>query len=173
MQELLPAFIENGLTLTPEMEAKLTEGITDPTKKELAVYKFRDEARAIADRANQAYTAVGGKENYDAMQTWAVENLSDEEKQVFTADVNGAPAASAIAVQWLNDKYQSAIKEGHVPTRIKGQPTNTGVRPYADRRELYKDKDYIESPAGKRDGAAQKMYRARLNMTPDAVVFGR
>ena len=173
VQEILPTFLENGMVLTPEMEAKITADIKDPTQKELAIYKFRDKAREIADRANKAYDAVGGKEKYGQMQVWAGENLSKEHQAVFTADVNGSPEASIIAVEWLQDKYDKAIEEGTVVPRLTGQPANVGLRPYADRRELYKDKDYVESPAGRRDTAAQKMYKARLRMTPDAVIYGQ
>ena len=171
--ELLPQFLENGMVLTPEMEEKLTAGITDATQKELAKYKFRDEARTIGDRANQAYQEVGGKENYANMQEWGKENLTDEEKKVFTSDVNGSPQASTIAIQWLNAKYQKALADGTVTPRIQGKPHATGIRPYADRRELYKDKDYIDSPAGRRDPNAKKNYQARLRMTPDSVVYGQ
>ena len=171
--EMLPQFIENGMSLTSEMEAKLTEGITDATQKELAIYKFRDKARAIADRTNGAYSIVGGKDNYDSMQDWGRENLSDEDKIVFTEDVNGSPQASKIAIQWLNDKYQKALSDGTTTPRIQGQPRHTGIKPYADRRELYKDKDYVDSPAGRRDPIAKKNYQARLRMTPDAVVYGQ
>ncbi len=171
--ELLPAFLENGMVLTPEMEAKLTENITDPTKKELELYKFRDQARAISDRANQAYAVVGGKDNYNAMQAWGQENLSEAEKNVFTSDVNGTTGASVIAIEWLNNKYQKAVSEGTVVPRIEGQPHRTGIRAYADRRELYKDKDYIDSPAGRRDPVAKKNYQARLRATPDSIIYGR
>jgi len=172
VNELLPSFLEGGMVLTPDMEAKLTEGITNATEKELAIYKFRDEARGIADRTNSAYGIVGGKDNYTAMQEWGAENLSDAEKTVFTSDVNGSPEASTIAIQWLNGKYQEALKDGTTHKRIQGQPHNTGIRPYADRKELFKDKDYIDSPAGRRDPTAKKNYQARLRMTPDAVVYG-
>ena len=170
--ELLPSFVENGMVLTPEMETKLTDGITNATEKELAIYKFRDQARAIADRSNNAYAEVGGKDNYNAMQEWGKENLSDAEKKVFTSDVNGSPQASTIAIQWLNAKYQKALADGTVTPRIQGKPHVTGIKPYADRRELYKDKDYVESKAGQRDTVAIKRYRDRKRITPDAVIFG-
>ena len=171
IQEILPSFMENGMTLTAEMEEKLTVGLTG-TEKELAIYKFRDSARNLADRTNSAYAVVGGKENYQSMQVWAKENLSVEHQKVFTADVNGTPEASIIAIEWLNSKYQTALKDGSAPRRIEGSHHTEGLRPYADRKELYKDKDYIESPAGRRDTAAIKTYNDRKRITPDAVIFG-
>jgi len=171
--EILPTFLENGMVLTADMEAKLTADIKDPTKKELAIYKFRDEARAISDKINNAHTVAGGKEKYEAMQEWGKDNLSKEQQVVFTQDVNGSPEASAIAIEWLSSKYQTALDNGTVVPRVKGQPAFQGITPYADRRELYKDKDYIESPAGRRDTSAIATYKARLRATPDAVIYGR
>ena len=171
ISELLPTFMENGMTLTPEMEARLTDGLTG-TEKELAIYKFRDGARMFSDRITSAHSIAGGKENYVAMQEWAKENLDEKQKIMFTHDVDGSPQASQIAVEWLHDKYQKAIKDGSAPRRIEGTHHTSGLRPYADRKELYKDKDYVESPAGRRDTAAQKQYRARMKITPDTVIFG-
>ncbi len=167
--ELMPSFLENGMILTQDMENTLTEGLTG-TEKELAIYKFRDGARNIADRTNSAYGVVGGKENYIQMQEWARNNLSAEHQRIFTNDVNGSNEASLIAVEWLNDKYQQAVKDGLPVTRIEGQPHHSGITPYKDRRELFKDKKYIDSNRGRRDAGAIKEYKARLAITSNEVM---
>jgi hypothetical protein len=164
VQEMLPEFIKNGMQLNDEMIARAEEAKLD-------IRDLKIEAMEFKERANKAYSIVGGEENYKAMQKWAIETLPEEDRKAFTADVNNAKM-SKFAIQGLYAEFEKAQSDGSY-SRISGQPTTVGARPYADRRELYKDKEYVESPAGRRDTAAQKMYRTRLRMTPDSVIYGR
>ncbi len=166
VDSLIPEFMSNGMVLTPEMEAKAVEAKIDIRDIKIGAYKLREETNAV-------YKAAGGKENYDNAHSWAKENLPDAQKILFTRDVDSPiSGVSEIAVEWLMDKYDKAVKEGTTTPRIQGQPHHSGIRPYENRRDLYKDKDYIDSPAGRRDPVARKNYQARLRMTPDAVVYG-
>ena len=93
----------------------------------------------LREAANVAYKTAGGKERYDSAHAWARENLDDRQKAIFTRDVDSpVSGVSEIAVEWLMSKYDKALAEGTTSLRIQGQPHNTGARPYADRRELYK-----------------------------------
>ena len=163
---MIPEFMKNGMKLTPEMETKATEAKIDIRDLKIGAMELREKITGV-------YATAGGKENYDNAHAWAKDNLSDSEKKLFTSDVDsGVSGASTIAVEWLMQKYDVALKAGTTTPRIEGSHHNVGLQPYENRRELYRDKDYIESPKGRRDTAAVKQYRSRLKITPDAVVFG-
>ena len=161
INELIPAFIQNGMVLTPEMEKTATDAGIDIRDLKLGAMELRDAT-------NNAHAVVGGKENYDAMLAWGHANMDDAQKAAFDKDVTGS--MSKYAIKGLYGEYQEALEAGTTVPRVEGQPAFVGIKPYADRRELYKDKDYIESPQGKRDPAAIKNYRARLKATPNSVL---
>ena len=164
INEMLPEFLGNGMVLTAEMELKATEAKIDLRDLKLGALELK-----IA--TEKAHSVVGGKENYQAMIEWGKSAMTPEQQTSFDKAVTGS--MSEYAIKGLNADYQKAISEGHQPERIQGQPAHRGVMPYKDRKELYKDKDYIESNAGRRDTAAIKAYRDRLRATPDNVMFGR
>ena len=163
VKELIPAFLENGMVLTPEMEAKATEAGIDIRDLKLGAIDFRD-------RTNSAHALTGGKENYDAMIEYSRGVLTPAQQASFDKDL--ATGMGEYAIKGLYADFKAADESGEVG-RIEGNVAFTGVKPYENRRDLYKDKDYIESPAGRRDAAAQKMYRARLGKTNDSVIYGR
>ena len=103
------------------------------------------------------------------MQAWAIENLPDADRKAFTADVNNANV-SKFAIKGMYAEFERAREDGSVTPRISGQPAHVGITPYADRRELYKDKDYIESASGRNDTAARKRYQDRLRLTSNEVL---
>jgi len=163
VKELIPQFLENGMKLTPEMQTKATEAGIDIRDLKLGAIELRDATTS-------AHQLTDGKENYEAMRTWADGVLDAGQKASFDAALNSG--MGEYAIKGLYAEFQKASDNGDVG-RIEGSTVFTGVQPYADRRELFKDKQYIESPAGRRDTAAQKMYRARLGKTPDNVIYGR
>jgi len=163
VKELIPQFLENGMKLTPEMQTKATEAGIDIRDLKLGAIELRDATTS-------AHQLTDGKENYEAMRTWADGVLDAGQKASFDAALSAG--MGEYAIKGLYAEFQKASDNGDVG-RIEGSTVFTGVQPYADRRELFKDKQYIESPAGRRDTAAQKMYRARLGKTPDNVIYGR
>ncbi len=162
-KELIPEFMANGMKLTPEMETKATEAGID-------IRDLKIGAMELRDATSQAHGLTGGRENYEAMRTWADGVLSDTQKASFDAALNSG--MGEYAIKGLYAEFQKASDNGDVG-RIEGQTVFTGVKPYADRKELFKDKRYVESAAGRRDTAAQKMYQARKRKTSDSVLFGR
>ncbi len=161
INELIPTFIQNGMVLTPEMETKATEAGIDIRDLKLGALELRDAT-------NIAHSVVGGKENYDAMLAWGQSNMDDAQKAAFDRDVTSG--MSKYAIKGLYGEYQEALEAGTAAPRVEGQPAFVGIKPYGDRKELYRDKDYIESPAGKRDSAAINNYRARLKATPNSIL---
>jgi hypothetical protein len=165
IKDILPEFLNNDMQLTPEIETKLTEEGIDIRDVKLGALELRD-------KINAAHETVGGKENYEAMMGWASSQLSDAEKAAFDADIMGAQ--SRFAIKGLYSEYQAAAEKGEAtpPQRLNGDNTVKTVQPYEDRQALLRDKQYIDSPAGKRDQAAQNRYKQRLAITPEAVWRG-
>lgn len=164
VQSMIPTFLENGMELTPEMEAKATEVGIDIRDLKLGALELKD-------KVTKAHNVVGGAEEYNAMIAWGHENMTDAQKKAFDKDVVN-PDLGEYAIKGLYGDYKKA-QSGN-DTRIEGTSHLRGsVKPYADRRELYKDRDYLSSARGRRDTAAKASYDARLKLTPDSVIFGR
>lgn len=166
INEMLPAFIENGMNLTPEMEAKATEVGIDIRDLKLGALELKE-------RITVAHNVVGGSETYNSMIAWGKENMSEAQMKAFDVGVTDSNI-SEYAIKGLYADFKAAGGSSTPNPRISGDSVNSlGVKPYATRRELYADKEYIDSAKGRRDTAAIKSYRARLNATPQDVVYGR
>lgn len=165
LQSLIPEFMQNGMVLTPEMEAKATEAKLDVRDLKIGALELRETTK-------KAYGIVGGEKEYSSMISWAKENMNDTQKVEFNKDLSGS--MSEYAIRGLHAEFKDAVAKGTADRtpRIEGQPANKTIQPYADRRELFKDKEYIDSPRGKRDTVAVNAYRARLRATPNAVIYG-
>ena len=157
VNELLPAFLANGMVLTPEMEAKATEAKIDIRDLKIGAMELREATQT-------AHSVVGGKENYDAMIAWGRGAMTDAQKANFDRDVTGG--MSEYAIKGLNADYQEALEAGHTPDRIRGDTTIAGLRPYASRRELYADKDVAEQAKRRGDIKPWNDYQAKIKITP-------
>ena len=156
--ELAPQFIENGMKLTDDMIAKLEEtGLTE-TEIKLGAYEYKE-------RFESAYNVVGGKQEYDAMMQWAVDGLTDAEKQEFNKDLGNA-RVSKLAIEGLYNRYKANNKDDNI-TRFRGQPSQGAIVGYSSRAELFKDKAFVDS--NRATDADRARYRARLRATPDEV----
>lgn len=165
VNSLIPEFMANNMTLTPEMEAKATEAKIDIRDLKLGAIELRD-------KINSAHEVVGGKDNYEAMMSWAKESLTDSQKVSFDGDITGS--MGELAIEGLNARFKKAQEDPNaVIPRFSGESTIKGIQAYADKRELLADKKYIDSAAGRRDIAAQRNYKARLGATPEEVWRGR
>ncbi len=162
INELIPSFMENGMQLTPEMEAKITETGVDIRDLKLGAIELRDTS-------NRAYGLVGGKEEYTSMMTHMSSTMNEGEKQRFNAMLSN-PMMSEFAIKGMHDAYKTAITNGEPINRIEGNSTNVGLQPYEDRRSLYKNMDYLDTPAGRRDTAAKNKHQARLKITSKEVL---
>jgi len=164
INSLLPEFMANGMQLTPEMEKAATEVGIDIRDLKLGALEFKEKVTA-------AHNVVGGTEEYSAMLEWGKANMSEAQMKAFDMNVTN-PNLGEYAIKGLYADYKAAIANGDT-NRIEGRPANNSIKPYADRKELYADRDYLQSAKGRRDTAAQKMYKARLNATSDSVIYGR
>lgn len=158
---VIPEFLKNGMELTPEIEAVLTEKGLDIRDVKLGAIELRD-------KINAAHAEVGGKDNYDAMMGWASQTLSDAEKAAFDNDIMGAN--SKYTIKGLYGEFEAAKAAGdnnsNNPQRINGSGAgNVGVKAYDSREQIFADKQYLDSPQGKNDTAARAKYNARLAIT--------
>jgi len=165
IKSMIPEFMANNMELTSEMETKATEAGIDIRDLKLGAIELRD-------KISKSHEVVGGRENYDSMMTWAKDGLDDSQKNSFDNDVTSS--MGEFAIEGLYARFNKAQEDPNaVVPRINGETTVKGIQPYADKRELFNDKKYIDSAAGKRDIAAQKNYKARLNITSEEVWRGR
>jgi len=164
IMELLPTFMQNDMQLTPEMEEKLVEHGLDIRDVKLGAIELKE-------KLSKAHAVVGGREEYESMINWARENLSEDQRNAFDKDVSGG--MSEFAIRGLYSTYKEKVGNSEPQDRLRGQsPTNSnGVKPYATREEVLKDRAYINSARGRMDANAQARHRARLNITPDSVIF--
>jgi len=165
VSSMIPDFMANNMELTPEMETKATEAGIDIRDLKLGAIELRDKITA-------AHSVVGGKENYDAMLTWAKDGLDDSQKASFDKDVSGS--MGELAIEGLYGRFTKAQEDPNtIVPRINGETTVKGIQPYSDKRQLFADKAYIDSAAGQRDAVAKRNYQARLKVTPPEVWGGR
>ncbi len=160
-KDLMPQFMQNGMVITPEMEQKAVEVGIDPRDLKLNAYELKE-------RLSTSFEITGGQENYTAMIEWGKANLNEAQKIEFDRALKSGMSQYAVKGLWYD--YMQATGGQSSGDRLRGNPSPSGLQPYADRKELYKDKDYIESPAGRHDKAAIRRYRERLRITPDEVL---
>ena len=163
IMEMMPDFQANGYQLTQAMQDKaVAEGI-DIRDLKLGAIEFKEKVQT-------AHGITGGAENYQAMLDWGSQNMTESQKQSFDKEV--VSGMSEYAIKGLYLDFSKAQADGTAPenTRIEGSTTVQGIKPYADRRELFKDRDYINSVRGRNDKAAQAHHRKRLNATSNDVL---
>lgn len=163
---LVDKFVQNGMVLTNEiLEEAKSLGIDIRDVKLAAI----DMKEAIT----KAHSYVGGAEEYNAMATWAKENLDEETRLAFDKDLG--KGLGRLAIQGLHAEYKANNGVANAqPQRIMGDTSgNTGVKPYANTNEILKANAYINSPQGRNDIAEKELYKKRISVTPDKVIYGR
>lgn len=163
INSLIPEFIGNGMVLTPEMEAKAVEAKIDIRDLKIGAMEMRDATA-------KAHGIVGSKEEYDGMIAWGRTVMSTEQMRSFDKDISGS--MGEYAIKGLHSEFQKAKAEGTVDTttRIEGSHTTTGLRGYANRQELYADKNVAEQNKRRGDSTAWNKYQQKLKLTPNSVL---
>lgn len=165
INELIPQFIENGMSLSDEMVSKLEETGLTREQIELGAYKYKE-----ARQRNASY--VGGEENFVQIMEYAKNNMSASDKESLSAIVDEFTRkgmSTQPLMLGLKAMYEQAVKpEAGNTDRVRGIPTAGGVKPYETRQELFRDRAYIQG-VGKNDAGAVAKYKARLAATPDSV----
>jgi hypothetical protein len=137
-------FAETG-ELSEDSFAKL-EGAGIP-KAMVEGYIAGQKALAEATHARVKGYA-GGEENYNAMISWAAENLSAEDIAAFNTAIAEGPSAQRLAVQGLAAQFQAEV--GKNPQLLKGStapPAHGGYESAAQMHADMKDPRYKSDPA--------------------------
>ena len=160
------------------------EGQTDKVSKEtfeklqkmdpVEVAKMAMEARSKAQQpqareftdqdVQQIHGLVGGQENYNNMMSWAQQNVSEQEVNMYDAVMElGNPLAAYFAVQSLALKYQDQSgKDGQM---ITGKAPKSTADVFNSQQEMIKameDDRYNDDPAY-REAILQKLERSNIN----------
>ena len=116
------------------------------------------------EQANALYGIVGGQEQYGALTSWASQNLSQQEVDMFDAVMDsGDPNAAFWAIRSLAMQYADA--NGYEGKRISGKaPTSSGTqfRSQAELVQAMSDPRY-DSDAAYRADVMAKLERSELN----------
>ncbi len=164
--ELTPAFIENGMNMTPELKQAIMDGGLSEAEVELGAYKLRDSI-------DRAYSVVGGKEEYTAMlQSEVVQSMDDETKAEFDlaikSMIGGKSTMGVLAIEGMYARYKAGDSGEVVSNRVEGHTAPNTVSGYKTQAEMLKDKR-----AADKNPALRKAYSEKMGRTSDSVVYGR
>ena len=116
------------------------------------------------EQANALYGIVGGQEQYGALTSWASQNLSQQEVDMFDAVMDaGDPNAAFWAIRSLAMQYADA--NGYEGKRISGKAPTSGGNQFRSQAELVQamsDPRYENDDAYRAD-VMSKLERSELN----------
>lgn len=172
---------EEGPNVLEKLWDQKDDGFNEDTLKELAQTNpgelakmyllFRnqvDEGQVSQGLTDSEVTELqgiaGGKESYGNMMSWAKENLSDKEIEMYDSVMDrGDPNAAYFAVQALNAKYVDGV--GKDAQLITGKAPRVAGDQFKSQAELIKameDDRYSEDPAY-RQSILEKLDRSDIN----------
>ncbi len=156
---------------------KLTQETFDKIKKmdPVEVAKMAMQQRSQAQNTPQSrefteqdvqqiHGLVGGKENYNNMMSWAQQNVSEQEVNMYDAVMElGNPLAAYFAVQALALKYSDmAGRDGQMLTGKAPKSTSNVFNSQAEMIKAMEDERYNDDPAY-REEILQKLERSNIN----------
>ena len=172
---------EEGPNILDRLWDQKDDGFNEDTLKELAQTNpgelakmyllFRnqvDEGQVSQGLTDNEVTELqgiaGGKESYGNMMSWAKENLSDKEIEMYDSVMDrGDPNAAYFAVQALNAKYVDGV--GKDAQLITGKAPRVAGDQFKSQAELIKameDDRYADDPAY-RQSILEKLDRSDIN----------
>ena len=112
----------------------------------------------------QIHGLVGGSDNYNNMMSWATQNVSEQEVNMYDAVMElGNPLAAYFAVQSLALKYQDAAgKDGRMVTGKAPKQTADVFKSQAEMIKAMEDDRYADDPAY-REAILEKLERSNIN----------
>ena len=159
----------NNNTLTPETFDKIKK--MDPVDVAKMAMQQRSQAqntpqsREFTDNdVAQIHGLVGGQENYNNMMSWAQQNVSEQEVNMYDAVMElGNPLAAYFAVQSLALKYQDQSgKDGQMITGKAPKSTSDVFNSQAELIKAMEDDRYNDDPAY-RQAIQSKLERSNIN----------
>jgi hypothetical protein len=162
IEDILPELAKLTTTkkeLTEEDLKPFLEQGFDATEVTLA---FKGLKAEIAEKVNELYSLVGGKEQYNEMVQWANQNLPVEERKEL-ADIiaSGDTKLMKWAILGLNARYTQMNQQAYVSGTAA--PSNANViKPFASKEEMYQA---LTDPRIDKDPAYREMVYQRAALT--------
>ena len=153
-----------------EFSDEIIDRIKEMDPEDLAVeyLNYRNSVENDADFSEadvqELKAAAGGEEQYTQMVSWAKENLSEQETDMFDAGMQkGDPLAAFFAIRVLAMTYENEV--GSDGTMIQGKAprsSSSQFRSQAEVVEAISDPRYEKDPAYRADVTA-KLERSNVN----------
>lgn len=117
-QSMSKEFISNG-----ELSEATYETLSQAGFPKEMVDSYIAGQTAIAEGfTSEVFEIAGGKEQYDAMGAWAVENMTEPEMNAYDAAMDsGDPERIKLAVRGVSDRYKAEVSE---PDLVSGGAGN-------------------------------------------------
>ena len=152
-----------------EISEETLKELSDMDPKDVAklYLKYRaDNTQTVMteEDTNTLHSVVGGPEEYKNMMSWAAENLSENEIQMYDTVMDRQdPLSCFFAVQALTNRYQDA--QGVDGEMLTGKPAANKQDTYRSQAEVVRamtDPRYENDPAYRQD-IYDKLERSNLN----------
>lgn len=152
--------------VAPESRAAIIkglEGVLGPNAAEIVNDYIEGKKAATANARDAVFSAVGGKDAYVEMVTWAGSALPPAEIAAFNriAD-SGDQHAIMFAVEGLHRKFAAANPRAPRRFNASAAPVNGSVTAYASTAEMVAD---MKDPKYKSDPAFRARVQARIQAT--------
>jgi len=157
-QALEQAYLELQKKLgEPKQDVRNEEGVEETQASEEV--EETEEAEESTEetlteaQAKQLFEMVGGEKAYQSMISWAGQNLSQEEIQMYDSVMGrGDPNAIFFAVQALAAKYSDAVgTDGQLLSGKSAKSADNSFRSQAELVQAMSDPRYDSDPAYRRD----------------------
>ena len=138
-QEISQRFVDNDSISDDDYsrleDAGFSKQVVDTYLDGLRGVGAADADEIPADIIKGIKDSVGGDETYGQMQSWAEQNLSDEEGLAFNNLMDTGDAATIqLAVEGLYSRYSKSM--GVEPNLYTGRPAASGPTPYRSTAEV-------------------------------------
>ncbi len=157
IQEASDEYYANNGQLSEETMEKFGEmSSKDLVEAYMAIQENSDPEANYPDISdsdlNSVYNSVGGEDQYNALTSWAADNMNDSALEAFNSIINqGNPTAIQIAVAGMKAEYDNA--EGYEGRMLQGKAARTtdAFRSQAEVVQAMSDPRYDNDPAYRQD----------------------
>lgn len=144
MEVLTKEYTEAGELSEESLTALAAIGVT----KDVVTTYFRGQEALAQREIAEVHEYAGGKDSYEAMVTWAGQNMTKPEITAYNAAMTGDQETRKMAIEALKGKY--VAKTGSNPKVIVGQATPAQPSGYESKAQMtsdMKDPRYAKDPA--------------------------
>lgn len=146
-----------------ELEKKLGSGQTEETEESESEVENQEPVVLSQEEEQTILESIGGQETFDAVQTWAKENLDQAELDAYNREVNSGDYYRARnALQSLSYAYQE--NEGSEPQLLGGKISANATdvfRSTAEVMQAMNDPRYLKDSAYTND-VQEKLVRSEV-----------